>query len=99
MKCSRCCHWLDNSGEAGFGKCRAVHRGCAITDQASRGFNPYPAEGGGDQAEDRWQSMRDDALKSAMAYLDGEGMRGIELVTAPDYFCALFTALPGSSSG
>lgn len=88
MKCSQCLHWHTKHGEAEFGQCNAVPEGSAVADGVSRGFDPYPADGGGDEAEARWELLRRKALQAAMAYL--HSARRAELITAPNFFCALF---------
>jgi len=95
MRCDRCKFWSDKEVEIGweaemigFRECRAVRERWAIQDGANDGVKFYP--GDDDAGEAAWIKKRNDALRASRAYVqDGSEYRA-ELVTGPDFFCALF---------
>jgi hypothetical protein len=95
MRCDQCQHWSDASKEweadsVGFRKCLSVKARWNIQDKASDGIEWDSND------ESYYIRARTDALKQARAYVqDGSEYRA-DLFTAPDFFCALFSATPTS---
>jgi len=93
MRCDQCRHWNKQDAHdweaagAEFGECKGVRERWVITEEAVEGIewdsddtSPYVAR-------------RREALKAARAYVqDGSEYRA-ELMTAPDFFCALHKPL------
>jgi hypothetical protein len=94
MRCDRCKHWDTKDAEVGweaetvgFRECQAVRERWRIQDEAN-GDKHYP--GDDEEAEKAWATRRIEALRNSRAYVqDGSEYRA-ELVTGPDFFCALF---------
>lgn len=89
MRCDECKHWkfVANDWEAaaiGFGQCSGVRERWRITDEASDGIK------WGD-GESEYVKRRKDALKAAKAYVQDGSEYMANLLTAPDFFCALHT--------
>ncbi len=90
MRCDQCKHWESSDGkdwtanEAGFRRCLAVRERWTIQDEASQGLS-YGGGGGSNYA-----STRKNALIAARAYVQDGSEYFAELLTAPDFFCALF---------
>jgi hypothetical protein len=84
-RCDQCKHWVVYDGydweamNAEFGLCRGVRERWKITDEASK-----------DRINDR--ELRAAALKEAKAYVQDGSEYVAQLVTAPDFFCALYEA-------
>lgn len=85
--CSTCRFWSENehdwtANSVGFRTCKAVRERWDIQDEASRGLE-WDGEGSA------YEKARADALRAARAYVqDGSEYRA-DLVTGPDFFCAL----------
>ncbi len=95
MRCDSCKHWSDNAEEweakdIGFRQCMAVRERWVIQDEAPR-WHPV----GVDEHRgkfDHYQKIRRDTLAASRAYVqDGSEYRA-ELITGPDFFCALWAA-------
>ncbi len=91
MRCDQCKHWdteeIEPEWDAeaiGFHKCRAMRERWRIQDEAS---------GKLDYESKDYSKVRNDALKSARAYVQDGSQYMAELVTGPDFFCAFFAAL------
>lgn len=88
MRCDGCQHWkkAEEDWEAqaiGFGLCVAVKARWKITDKATIGME-WDDEGS------LFAKLRKDALRESRAYVqDGSEYRA-ELLTAPNFFCALY---------
>jgi hypothetical protein len=95
MRCDQCKHWSDKpeqvgweAEDIGFRECKAVRERWIIQDAANGDVKYYT--GDDDAGEEAWTKRRVDALKASRAYVqDGSEYRA-ELVTGPDFFCALF---------
>lgn len=85
MRCDQCKHWKPDdtedwaAEEIGFRLCTAVRPRWKIQDEASE----LKIEG--DAAE-----LRAEALRAARAYVQDGSEYLADLVTGPDFFCALF---------
>lgn len=91
MRCDKCKHWSDKSDEweakeVGFRQCMAVRERWVIQDEAS------PRWSGGDEEWDTLVKARQLALAAARAYVQDGSEYHAELLTAPDFFCALYSA-------
>ena len=91
MRCDQCSHWQEptslRSGEAkriGFGLCRGVRERWDIRDTVER-----PEKLGREEAM-AYAAAQSDALKAAQAYVEDGSEYYAGLLTAPDFFCALF---------
>jgi hypothetical protein len=89
MRCDLCKHWKKDSEEweanaVGFGECLGVRERWTIQDEASEGV-----EWDGEE-EGAYMKRRREALKSARAYVQDGSEYHAELMTAPDFFCALY---------
>ncbi len=95
MRCDQCQYWDKEyidwaSKETNFGKCTAVQERWEIENQATLTFKEQGFERPRDW--EKYLSLEREALKAARAYVqDGSEYRA-ELVTGPDFFCALFDA-------
>jgi hypothetical protein len=95
VRCDECKHWKKDSDNeeweakaAGFGECLGVMERWRIMDDS---VGPrYLASESDD--EDDYIRRRGEALKAARAYVQDGSQYRAELFTAPDFFCALFTA-------
>lgn len=94
-RCDACKHWdlaavsqYDWEGESvGFGLCRAVRTRWDIQDEDAGPRVRIPDQ---DEAFEALVQQRREALRKSRAYVqDGSEYRA-ELITAPDFFCALF---------
>jgi hypothetical protein len=90
MRCDQCKHWkpIDEweALSAGFRQCMAVRERWEIQDEASSGIEWSYDENG------EYIKRRKDALAAAKACVqDGSEYRA-DLLTGPDFFCALFDA-------
>ncbi len=90
MRCDECRYWVKGdrqdweSSAVGFGWCSAVRERWKITDGIRWG--------GGDEAWEGYVTAKNAALTAARAYVqDGSEYRA-ELITGPDFFCALWAA-------
>jgi hypothetical protein len=86
-RCDKCKHWASQDGfdweahAVGFGWCKAVRERWVIADEATA----ERIDG---------KAARQEALKASRAYVqDGSEYRA-ELITGPDFFCALFENQP-----
>jgi hypothetical protein len=84
-RCDKCRHWgVDDDGydweakAVGFHICKAVRERWEITDEAS----PKRAE--------EFQQVRQDALRASRAYVQDGSEYVAQLITGPNFFCALF---------
>ena len=91
MRCDSCKHWHTKEvqpewdAEAiGFHKCKAVRERWDIQDKASEGLD-WDAS----QEDGKWSKVRNDALKASRAYVQDGSQYIADLVTGPDFFCAL----------
>lgn len=89
MRCDQCAHWADKSDEweaqaVGFCQCMAARERWRIQDQASEGVEWDSEEDGA------YMAKRRDALKAARCYVQDGSQYHAELMTAPDFFCALY---------
>ncbi len=95
MRCDQCEFWdKDDSEEwqprgAGFRQCFAVQERWRITEPIAKSYTtPY-----GNGTDTPWEIVEEAeraALRAARAYVqDGSEYRA-ELITGPDFFCALF---------
>ncbi len=91
--CGSCKQWRieeDYDWEAslvGFNRCMAVRERWRIADEVSDNLEPMADK---EAAGDRWVKVRCDALTAARAYVqDGSEYRA-DLMTGPDFFCALY---------
>ena len=83
MRCDKCKFWGPSdtweAKQAGMGACAGVRERWNILDEASE-----------KRHDDDFTKVRCDALRAARAFVeDGIKYHAI-LVTAPDFFCALF---------
>lgn len=92
MRCDQCKHWdtaeiqPEWDAEAiGFHKCKAVRERWGIQDEASHGLDWDASNEDG-----TWMKVRNDALKESKAYVQDGSQYMADLVTGPDFFCALF---------
>jgi len=89
MRCDQCEHWKRDPEDweaesVGFRLCTAVRPRWRIEDEAAAAVRQSGS------AEDDWRRANREALQSARAYVqDGSEYRA-ELLTGPDFFCALF---------
>ena len=87
--CSDCKHWgLKEDGgwdaeAVGFKPCAAVRERWTIQDEAADRSKTW-----GDDS-DRWIEHRKEALKASRAYVQDGSEYHAQLVTGPDFFCAL----------
>lgn len=94
-RCDKCKYWAKSDGHdwqakgSGMNWCKAVRERWIIEDDASRDMKLASAD-----RYSEYTKARHAALREARAYVqDGSEYRA-ELVTAPDFFCALFQKLP-----
>lgn len=92
MRCDQCKHWdSDKANEhweaqgVGFGWCKGVRERWRIQDEVPRDQD----------LGDAWAAARVEHLKKSRAYVQDGSEYVAELFTAPDFFCALFTAGSG----
>lgn len=88
MRCDHCKYWPDKPDEweaeqAGLRKCAAVRSRWDIADEASFRFDS-------DEAEEKFEAVRREALRTARAYVQDGSQYTASLWTGPDFFCALF---------
>lgn len=93
MRCDICVHWKvdEHDWEAtavGFGECKAVRERWTIQDEASEGLDWDGSD------DDEYSKVRAAALRKSMAYVQDGSQYHAELLTAPNFFCALFMAKP-----
>lgn len=94
MRCDGCKHWQADSDnqewearKAGFGECLAVRQRWTIMDEASdRLARDTEAD------KEQYETVRIEALKASRVYVQDGSQYRAELYTAPDFFCALFSA-------
>lgn len=96
MRCDECRHWnrdAQSSGwesdKIGFHPCSAVRERWVIQDEATPGRFPDHKN---KSAVEAWSAARSEALRASRAYVQDGSEYYAELVTGPDYFCALFEA-------
>lgn len=83
-RCDKCRHWRSadehdwTSAAVGFRVCDAVRARWKIEDDAS------------EKRSQSFQEIRQNALKASRAYVQDGSEYYAELVTGPDFFCALF---------
>ncbi len=87
MRCDQCKHWESSNeweaNDAGFRRCLAVRERWVIQDEALKNV-------GYDGPDGTYVTTRKNALIAARAYVqDGSEYRA-DLLTGPDFFCALF---------
>lgn len=92
-RCDACKHWATEekfdweAASIDFRRCMAVKQRWDIMDNAAR--RVYE---GDDDAYEARQRERMEALKASRAYVQDGSEYHAELVTGPDFFCALFEA-------
>ena len=100
MRCDECKHWQLTAedweaDEIGFGICRAVRQRWTITDEATEILLLDKENNDVDQYHDEeFVQARRNALRSAKAYVQDGSQYKAELITGPDFFCALHTSKP-----
>lgn len=89
-RCDQCRFWgkgVDGPGwegaSIGFNVCERVRARWLIEDEASAVDS---------DDTDKWIATRKNALKSAKAYVQDGSEYMAELITGPDFFCALWEA-------
>lgn len=92
MRCDQCKYWdtqeIEPEWDAeaiGFHKCKAIRERWKIQDEASQGLDWDSSN-----ADHTWAKVRNDALKASRAYVQDGSEYMADLVTGPDFFCALF---------
>ena len=90
MRCDGCNHWDTkevqpewDADAIGFHKCKAVRERWEIQDEASKDLEWDSGEG------NAFSKSRADALKASRAYVQDGSQYMADLVTGPDFFCAL----------
>lgn len=84
MRCDKCKFWQYPTEawetiQAGIGVCGGVRERWDIADEAS-----------GNRHNNDFTKVRCDALRAARAFVEDGSEYHAALVTAPDFFCALF---------
>lgn len=96
--CSTCKHWGAGSGVdwkadgIGFKRCAGVRERWVIENEAAAQGKPYRDDA------DKWIERRKEALKAARAYVQDGSEYVADLVTGPDFSCALYEANPSPPS-
>ena len=90
MRCDTCKHWSGGSDEweandVGFRQCMAVRERWKIQDEAR------PRWSGGEAEYDSYIEARKKALAACRAYVQDGSQYRAEFMTAPDFFCALYS--------
>lgn len=97
-KCETCKSWQDpkerwDRRDSGMRGCQKVKERWEIEDSVS-GKQRYPPYELGDEAANAWIASRTQALRDAKAYVEDGSDYSAELVTGPDFSCALWEAKP-----
>ena len=113
MRCDQCRHWKEDKHagweytHSGFRTCAAVRERWEVMDEATRerelgwadgedGWNEWE---GAPAPPNSWTGVRVAALKAARAVVQDGSEYMAELLTAPDFFCALFASGIEAPSG
>jgi hypothetical protein len=107
--CANCKHWTDehswDARAVGFKQCSAVRTRWSIEDEAVAGIDKYAddepiSESNYEGASAKWVAAHNAGFKKARAYVQDGSQYRAELVTGPDFFCALWAVLsPGQTVG
>ncbi|WP_196232895.1 hypothetical protein [Sphingomonas segetis] len=111
MRCDQCRHWARNEPDSfviyerwsGLGRCLAVKERWRVLDNATRDRELGWADDTdwdefGDQPppENTWEGVRLAALKKEMAVVQDGSDYHAELLTRPDFYCALYSERTGA---
>lgn len=114
MRCDQCRHWKrDDDGDTdwsqrwtGHGTCKRVRERWRVMEEATDGkrYEDFVSMEDWDMWDDgpppagSYTGIQLDALKQAKAVVQDGSDYHAELITAPDFFCALFASCDGGDS-
>lgn len=108
MRCDLCIHWHVHdqweTQSAGFRRCGAVRERWRIEDEAVGDIDRFPedeptTEHCSEEVGVRWLEAHQRAFQSARAYVQDGSDYTAELLTGPDFFCALFSPTDAAAPG
>lgn len=98
-RCDQCKHWVPDEGydwqvgNIGFGICVGIRARWKITDEATENLPAYSRENIDpdiDEVHKVFKTAKANALLNARAYVQDGSEYIAQLVTGPDFYCALF---------